>query len=187
MRTFVAVELDQDCRDGLLRAIEALRPIGGGVRWVKESALHLTLKFIGELPEAELAAAVEALQPVAQAAQPFSMNVSGLSGFPRRGKPNVIFADVQEATGALNSLQKAVDGALGESLGIERERRRFVAHITLGRVKDRRQCSDVATLAGALKEDDFGTVAVSSFVLMKSDLTPQGAVYTPLHHFPLGG
>jgi len=187
VRTFVAIELDCKCREALLGAIEALRPIAGGVRWVKAGALHLTLKFIGELSEAELPVAVETLQPIAQAARRFSMNVSGLSGFPPRGKPNVVFADVQEATGALNSLQEAVDGALSERLAIERERRRFVPHITLGRVKDRRQCPDVATLAGALQEDDFGTVAVDSLVLMKSDLTPQGAIYTPLHRFPLGG
>ena len=187
MRTFVAVELDQNCREGLLRAIEALRPLTGGVRWVKAGALHLTLKFIGELPEAELAAAEAALQPVAHMARPFSMHVSGLSGFPRRGKPNVVFADVQEPTGTLLTLQQAVDGALEDSLGIQRERRAFVSHVTLGRVKDRRGCPDVATLAQTLAEDDFGTIAVSSFVLMESDLTPRGAIYTPLRHFPLGG
>ncbi|HHE72423.1 MAG TPA: RNA 2',3'-cyclic phosphodiesterase, partial [Chloroflexi bacterium] len=65
--------------------------------------------------------------------------------------------------------------------------RRYVPHLTLGRVKDRRQCPAVEELAGVLDRRDFGRVAVKSVILMRSDLRPDGAVYTPLHRSVLGG
>jgi len=187
MRTFVAAELDAACRDKLWKAIEILRGQAGGVRWVKPNALHLTLKFIGQLPETEVPTALAALEPAAQGAPPFSMRVAGISGFPARGTPSVIFARVEETTGSLVALQAAIDAALNEHLGVERERRRYVPHITLGRVKDRRKCPGVELLAQAVQDDQFGAVDVDSVVLMKSDLTPQGAIYTPLRRFALRG
>ena len=59
--------------------------------------------------------------------------------------------------------------------------------MTLGRVKDRRACPKMDVISGAVADQDFGVVAVDSMVLMKSDLRPDGAVYTRLHTFALGG
>ncbi len=67
------------------------------------------------------------------------------------------------------------------------ERRRWTPHVTLGRVKDARRCPRVEQIAAAVPEQDFGRVEVDSFVLMASELRPAGAVYTPVHRFPLGG
>ncbi|MHC4788114.1 MAG: 2'-5' RNA ligase family protein, partial [Planctomycetota bacterium] len=68
MRSFVAAELDEHCRRALERALEQLRAVAAGVRWVKPGALHLTMKFIGELAEADLPGAIEALQGAGAAA-----------------------------------------------------------------------------------------------------------------------
>jgi len=187
LRTFVAIELDEACRSGLMSAMAALGPLARGVRWVRPGALHLTLKFIGELRDTDLPAAIECLTPAAAQGGPFTMDVGGLSAFPPRGVPRVIHVGVQEPTGALESLQSAVERALQHALGVRREGRRYEAHVTLGRVKDRRRCPPVEELTAALPEQDFGRVAVESFVLMRSDLHPDGAVYTPMHRFPLGG
>ena len=59
-------------------------------------------------------------------------------------------------------------------------------HLTLGRVKDRRRCPTVQEVAAAVKDQDFGRVEVDSMVLMRSELHPTGAVYTPLRRLPLG-
>ena len=75
---------------------------------------------------------------------------------------------------------------MSSELGIAREGRRFTAHVTLGRVKDRRACPPMDVISGAVADQDFGRVAVDSMALMKSDLRPDGAVYTRLHAFPLG-
>jgi 2'-5' RNA ligase len=186
VRTFVAIELDEACRAGLVRAIDALKPRAGGVRWVKPEALHLTLKFIGELRETDVPAAIECMMPVAAQVGPFAMAVSGLAAFPPRGAPRVIHVGVQEPTGALESLQVAVEHALHDALGVRREGRRYQAHVTLGRVKDPRRCPRTDELAASLPKQDFGAVEVDSFVLMWSELRADGPVYTPLHRFALG-
>ena len=186
MRTFVAIELDEDCRRRLARAQEALRRGCGGVRWVRPEGLHLTLKFIGELPEIDIPSAVSAISSAASQSSPFRMALQGISGFPPKGSPRVIFAGVKEPSGVLVELAKAVDGGLCEALGTAREKRPFKSHVTLGRVKNPRDCLPVSELSGLVVDADFGTVAVEDVVLMKSDLTPTGAIYTPMERIKLG-
>jgi len=187
VRTFVAVELDDACCRALAGAVERLRPVAAGVRWVRPEAMHLTLKFIGEIDELAVPRAIEAMRPAADAAGPFTMAIAGLSGFPPRGTPRVIHVGVEEPDGTLTALQAAVEQALAEELGVAPEKRRWTPHITLGRVKDRRRCPRMEQIAAALPDQDFGEVRVGSFVLMQSELRPTGAVYTPLHRFALGG
>ena len=187
MRTFIAVELDETCRRRLVKTVELLRPMAGGVRWVSPESMHLTLKFIGEVDELAIPGAIEALGPAAGAAEPFTMRVAGVSAFPSRGRPRVIHVGIEEPDGVLAVLQSAVEAALAEELGVAPERRRWTPHVTLGRVKDARRCPRVEQIAAAVPEQDFGRVEVDSFVLMASELRPAGAVYTPVHRFPLGG
>jgi len=187
MRTFIAVELDEACRRRLARAVELLRPMAGGVRWVSAESMHLTLKFIGEVDELAIPGAIDALGPAAEGAEPFTMRVAGVSGFPSRGRPRVIHVGIEEPGRALTALQAAVEAAVAEELGVSPERRRWTPHVTLGRVKDARRCPRVEEIAAAVPDQDFGRVDVDSFVLMASELRPNGAVYTPVHRFPLGG
>ena len=160
MRTFVAIELTDGCRRALARAADIVRPIAPGVRWVRPEAIHLTLKFIGDLPEADLPDAIGCLEAAAEGVGPFAMALSGLSGFPPRGTPRVIHVGIGEPTGTLAALQKAVDRGLSGKLRIPRERRRFTPHVTLGRVRDRRRCPSVEEIGAALTDQDFGTVSL---------------------------
>jgi RNA 2',3'-cyclic 3'-phosphodiesterase len=186
MRTFIAVELDEACRRRLVRTVELLRPTAGGVKWVSPESMHLTLKFIGEVDELAIPGAIEALEAAAGAAGPFTMRVRGLSGFPPHGKPRVIHVGVEEPEGALAALQAAAEQAVVGALGVAPEGRRWVPHITLGRVKDSRRCPRTEQIAAAVPQQDFGEVEVDSFVLMASELRPTGAVYTAIHRFRLG-
>ena len=136
MRTFVAIELDEECRRRLARAQEELRRGCGGVRWVHREGLHLTLKFIGELAEIDIPSAVSAISSAASQASLFRMTVEGISGFPPKGRPRIIFARIEEPRGVLLALAEAVDHGLCEALGIAREKRSFKSHVTLGRVKN---------------------------------------------------
>jgi len=183
----VAIELNEACREALLKAMEAIRPVARGVRWVKAGSLHLTLKFIGSLHEADLPQVIECLQRATAEAGPFAMTVSGLSGFPPKGTPRVIHVGVQEPSGTLVALQRRVEAALKEALRLPKEKRKYVPHITVGRVKDRQACPSTSEISAAVSDQHFGEVSVDSMVLMKSDLRPDGAVYSVVHRFPLGG
>jgi len=187
MRTFVAIEVDQSCRQKLKNAIETLKPVSDGVRWVRDNALHLTLKFIGEVEENELPAAISAIQSGAAQSSPFKMEVAGISGFPPRGTPKVVFAAVQEPEGILKHLHESVDEALHHDLGVKQENRKFVPHITLGRVKKRSKAPTLDDMRDTVKDDYFGAVAISGMELIKSELTPDGPIYSTLHEFTLGG
>ncbi|NLW51259.1 MAG: RNA 2',3'-cyclic phosphodiesterase [Candidatus Brocadiaceae bacterium] len=188
MRTFVAIELDEACRTALARAVDRLKPLAGrAVRWVRPDAMHLTVKFIGELRPTDLPVAIECMQPPAGRVPPFSIEVGGLAAFPPRGAPRVVHVGVHEPTGALAALHGELEEALREALGVRREGRRFHAHVTLGRVKDVRGCPPVEAMAAEQPEARFGIVEVDSFLLMHSELRPDGPVHTPLHRFALGG
>jgi len=186
VRAFIAIELDAACLDALAAATARLKAVAPGVRWVRPSQQHLTLKFIGELAERDLPAAVECLGEAARSVQPFEMEVAGVSGFPPRGVPRVIHVGVAEPTGALAALHESVEAALADGLGVAREARRYVPHITLGRVQRRRLCPPLDAMRHEAGPPDFGTVTVTSFVLMESDLRPTGAVHTVVHRFVLG-
>ena len=186
MRTFVAIELDDACRRRLASALDSLRGAVPGVRWVKPEGAHLTLKFIGELEEPDLPAAIAALTAPAAAARPFVMACAGIGAFPPRGPLRVIHMPVEEPTGALESLVRAVDECLAEGIGLARETRSFKPHVTLGRVKRPRDCPALEEIAARAGETDFGEVMVEEIVLMRSQLTPQGAVYTALTRLPFG-
>jgi len=185
LRTFVAIELNERTRNALLDAQQALRVAAGGVRWVRPNALHLTLKFIGELREPDLPLAVRSLEEATRQAGPFTMELTELSSFPSRGAPRVIHVRVQELTGELERLHDAVNRALADNLGIAPEKRRYIPHVTLGRVKELGAYPGLEGLKSAGRSEGFGAVNVHSIVLMKSDLSPGGAVYSVIHRFPL--
>ncbi len=186
MRTFVAIQLDEECRRNLATAVEQMEHVVETVKWVDPESAHLTLKFIGQLDEEDVPHAVDALKEAAEAAAPFTMDVSGLSAFPDDDNPRVIYAPVNEAEGILVKLAQNVDAKLADELGVEPDERKFVPHVTLGRLKKNESCPPVKALSREAGQSNFGEVEATEIVLMKSDLTPRGAVYTPLERIPLG-
>lgn len=187
MRTFVAIELSENIRRRLGEAVSELSDLGGRVRWQSPATMHLTLKFIGDMDEKDAPEAVAVLEEVALATRPFVMSVEGLSGFPPHGTPRVVHAPVVEPSGVLEQLQRNVDRELGREMGVERDGRTYIPHVTLGRVKDRRKAPSLEQMKEALADDSFGRMDVTSFTLFKSDLTPEGAVHTPIHEFEFEG
>ena len=186
MRTFVAVELNDPTRRALGDAVGRMREAAPDLKWVAPQGMHLTLKFIGELKDQDVGAALEALRAAAAGCEPFAMRVSGVSGFPPRGRPRVVHAPLEEPTGALAELARTVEEGLAEAVGVKREKRAFKAHVTLARVRRGANCPPASELADRAGNVEFGKVEVKDIVLMKSDLTPRGAVYSVLERIPLG-
>ncbi|MFW6457776.1 MAG: RNA 2',3'-cyclic phosphodiesterase [Planctomycetota bacterium] len=186
MRTFVAIEMDEDCRRNLATAVEQMEHVVETVKWVDPESAHLTLKFIGQLDEDDVPRAVATLQQAADDSRPFIMNISGISAFPSEENPRVIYAPIEEDDDILIQLANDVDARLADNLGVDRDERDFIPHITLGRLKKGKTCPPVKELAREAGKSNFGRVEVNEMVLMKSDLTPRGAVYTPLDRIALG-
>ncbi len=180
MRLFVALELSDAVRDAIRDLNGRLQRARADVRWVHPEGMHLTLKFIGEVSEETLGPIKQALSS-ARSAKPVEMNFRGLGYFPNERRPRVLWAGI-EASENLAELVAQVEAAL-EPLGVERENRPFVPHLTLGRFKDSKRLDLLQKEIAVLPSTEFGRIVTSEFFLFRSKLSPKGAEYTKLERF----
>src|SRR3954465_5496863 len=134
MRLFVAIDLGEPFRQKIVRFVEGLSGFAPDVRWMKPEALHLTLKFIGEFPDAKLDELKAALAKVQS--EPFDISFSGTGFFPTAKSARVFWVGVR-ADERLQKLASAIDEAVAK-LGVEREVRAYSPHLTLARAGSRR-------------------------------------------------
>jgi len=179
VRLFVALETPLAVRENLV----ALRELCGGApgaRWVRAENLHVTLKFIGEMPETKLDALRKELQGV-RSESPVALDFRGLGFFPNEKHPRVFWAGM-EASANLNTLAADIDNAT-EKLGIPREQRAFSPHLTLARFESPKLAEKLRSAAAAYAERNFGSLRTNTFQLIQSKLKPTGAEYTTLASF----
>jgi len=187
LRCFVAVEVTAPAlRRSLEGAQLALRRAFGmpdPVKWVPAHQFHFTMKFLGEVPEDSARRAAQALERIAL--QPFSLGLAGLGAFPSSERPSVLWAGVAEGREQLGRLAAAVECELVQE-GFAAERRRFQPHLTLGRVREGAHVPrTVAEVLAKQSGQEFGRTGVERVVLMRSELTPRGPIYSVMHHVAL--
>jgi 2'-5' RNA ligase len=176
-RAFLALDLDPAAKQRVVDLMARLRGDVGGVRWVRPEGLHLTLRFLGWTDEAKLARIEQALAEPARACPPAEAPLGALGMFPERGAPRVLWVGLTLPE-PVHVLQGACEDAARRE-GFEPEDRTFKPHLTLGRWKDRAPRPTLPSV-------DLGTSRIDRLTLYKSDLRPEGAVYTPLKVFELG-
>lgn len=193
IRTFVAIELDAPLRKALAQAQADLRSrlqkaMGPDVRiqWVKPESVHLTLKFLGDIPEERVPEIVAALARATGACVRCTVDVGGLGAFPDARMPRVLWVGLSGQVAGVARLAADVERALVE-LGFAPEPKPFNPHLTLARIKERSRDIGRALAADRMLERTapIGTVMVNAIALMKSELKPSGAVYTKLCEAPL--
>lgn len=185
MRTFIAVEIEEWMRAALGRAQEELRAAGGPVRWADPQTIHLTLKFLGEVPDAQVTDVVATMRACCAGIAPFAVRAAGVGAFPDARRPRVVVVHV-EAPEPLFELNRRLEDA-SEELGLGREDRRYVPHLTLGRLKGSKGVAPLVDRIEQMKGRSFGEIEVSEIVLMMSELGRGGAVHTPLARVELVG
>jgi RNA 2',3'-cyclic 3'-phosphodiesterase len=181
-RAFVAVLLDESTKRAVSAQIERLRPLSKAVAWVPAHNLHLTLRFLGDQTEEQLAELVPALEEAASGVPAFTLSLKGLGAFPGLEHPRSLWVGVSDGAQEVLRLQTRVAEAL-ERRGTPIEARAWQAHVTIGRVADEKRWrrEGVAELRAALVRGaatPFGTMPVNSIALMRSDLYTSGARYT---------
>jgi 2'-5' RNA ligase len=184
IRAFVAIELDEPTLSaiGVVQGELQKQAPARTIRWVHSEGIHLTLKFLGNVPANRIPAIIEGMREACQETGPFAMTVGGLGCFPTLRRPSVVWIGVQEPTGELARLQKLVEERL-DSLGFPPEGRPFSPHLTLGRVKREARPGDLRVLGeliGNYPAETIGKMQVDAVALIRSDLKPDGAVYTRL-------
>ncbi len=183
VRTFLAVEPDEETRANLAEAVRTLREAAPRIRWSLPENLHLTLKFLGEVPPADLEDVFRAADAAAAATESFLLDIEGLRLFPDPRRPRVVSAGCAAGTRELTELAAAVETACAGA-GFEPERRPFSPHITLGRIRQPGDAGGVAEGLEAYAEEGFGVVPVREVTVFMSELRRGGAVHSPMHRAP---
>jgi 2'-5' RNA ligase len=180
MRVFIAVDLPNELREQLAELERDLEPLTDTARWVAPESIHITLKFIGEVPEKRIEDIDAALTGLTW--KSFTITVRGVGFFPGNRSPRVFWAGMEAPT--MQKLAEELDSRM-ERLGFEKEKRAFRPHITLARARDSRIDSSLVTAASKYEEHEFGSFAVDRIFLFKSTLKPTGAVYERLKEYLL--
>jgi 2'-5' RNA ligase len=190
IRTFIAIELTAECRESLAGVQKRLIPAGKGVKWVRPEAIHLTLKFLGNIDEAQVEPVSEAMAQAAASCPPLRLRLKGVGAFPGVSRPRVVWVGVVGDTQPLGALQRDLEARLAR-LGFEPEARAFSPHLTVGRVRDfpssGRGKSPLAEAIVALSGLELEEFEAGELILFRSELRPGGAVYTRLRQAALAG
>ena len=186
IRAFVAANLDPGLKETIVIVQGRLKAARADVGWVRPENLHLTLKFLGQVQGAALPAIAEAVESVALGYGSFRLAFAGLGAFPQPRSARVIWIGVSEGAQGLAGLQARLEARL-EPLGFPPETRPFAAHLTLGRVRGPGRREQLAAVLTSMPAEPLGEMVLDRIELMKSDLRPEGARYSVLRFFPLGG
>jgi 2'-5' RNA ligase len=180
LRTFIAVDLGQPIRDRCVALQEALARTGTEVKWVEAENLHATLLFLGEVEDRGVPALCRAVAEVCAAHDTFPLRVETVGCFPNPRRPRTIWAGVGEGGAELVALHDALEPPLLELGCYRREERQYTPHVTLGRVKGDRPTDKLAQALTKNAKWQGGVTEVREVLVLSSELTPQGPVYTVL-------
>jgi 2'-5' RNA ligase len=189
IRSFIAIELPEEAREGLARLRKELeRGEHKFVKWVAPGGIHLTLKFLGNIPFKRVTEITEAMEGAAQGISPFHLEISGLGAFPSLRQARVFWVGIGGEMDKLSRLQQNIDSSLA-ALGFAKEERSFVPHLTLARIRQGAsppERKSFGELVGSTVFEDKYHIEVEAINLMRSQLTPAGAIYTCLSVVGLG-
>lgn len=182
IRAFFAVDIG--LQPGLRRVLNDLAKFGSALRPVSEDQLHITVKFLGDIADADVPRLARVVESILTGYSPSEHALVGLGAFPSPRRPSVVWAGIVPAE-PLIALASTLEAAC-ETVGYPREPRPFRPHLTLARVKFRPPAGLDDFLA-AHESTSFGTFVVDQVTLYQSQSGPRGARYIPLARWPLTG
>ena len=177
MRLFIAIELPPQIKQGIAKVQEGLRKAGANAGWTRPEGIHLTLKFLGEVPELKVKEILQALSGAAQGFGNLNLDVAGAGAFPNMKTPRVLWLGVTGDVEKLGLLQAVVEDAMVK-LGFEQEERKFSPHLTLARIKFPKPRDNWQQKIESIEDVKLGGFEADRVSLMKSELKREGAVYT---------
>jgi len=199
IRAFIAVEIDHPNKEKLSALISHLKKPNADVKWVNDTHMHLTLKFLGNIEQAKIKEISEALNSIAKGFKVFAVQFSKIGAFPNMHRPRVIWLGIDKGSDALKLLNGKIETGmeqigyapstssldkLGTSLGAGKEKREYRSHLTLGRVRSLKNISGLAKLIDGHQLDFQDEIKIDRLILFQSTLTPKGAIYTRLSEHP---
>jgi len=187
MRAFIALPIGSEVRQRLhevIRALDALLP-RRAVRWTRPEQVHITLRFLGEVPEAAMDEIAAGVRAAAAGTPRLSLRAEQVGAFPAVNRPRVLWVGVTGDLAPLNELQQRITAATAPHG--EPDEREFHPHLTLGRVKNLppRELRAAAEALSRFRVEDLGGWVAGHVQLMRSELAPGGSRHTELAAIPL--
>ncbi len=179
MRSFIAIEIPGEIKQEMADIQRRLRDTGVDAGWIRPEGIHLTLKFLGEIPESKVSDITGALTRALGGTGGFRLEIEHVGTFPNPKNARVVWVGVSGDVERLKKLQAAVEDAMA-GLGLERDDRSFTPHLTLGRIKYLRSKEKWLNVLEEFKNIKLAGFDVTGVALMKSELKRTGAEYTEM-------
>lgn len=181
MRTFLAFEIPDQMIDNIIRFRNQCGLIQDkGIRYVHDNQLHITIKFCGEISEEQAESLKKDLNKIRFSLS--QLRFFGSGGFPVLQRAKVLWIGIQHDD-SLIRIFKTIE-EICDKWGIPRDNRGFKAHLTIGRVKGR-ITSELLRFMKNYERKDFGEFFPKNLLFIKSQLYPDGPIYTTLDSFPV--
>jgi 2'-5' RNA ligase len=177
LRLFIAALLPDGIRARMDEYLKAVMPRCEGVKWEKYDKFHVTLKFLGSVDDSRVPGIASITGGLVRSYAPFETAISGVGGFPNMRNPRILYIGLSENQ-ELSSFQSRIEESL-VPLGFPREARRFIPHVTIGRVKSKLRIKE------PLPQPEPCNFSISEIGVIKSETRRDGSVYTPLNIFHL--
>lgn len=185
IRTFVAIDLDQEIRGKIAEFIRQTGLHTPDIKWVKSENIHLTIKFLGNIFAKDHDKLYKGLEMALKDAEKLTLLVKGTGVFPNMKSARVFWLGVAGEVEKLNALQSSIENEL-EKQGFPRDERTFSPHITIARFRSRVNPEKLQEILTGSKDLIFGEVNVTSVLVYRSDLSPVGPKYSLLKEIKFG-
>ena len=186
-RTFIAISVSPEVRKRAGELMNRFRKCGTKVNWSSSENLHLTVKFLGDTHDSKIPDVCRGVARAVAEVPPFNASLDHIGAFPSSARPRAVWIGVDEGQAALQAVQARIEDEM-LAAGFKRERRRYVPHMTIGRVREggvpQRELGELIT---ANAEFSSGTTRVDEVVSMASFFESEGTTYQVLGRAKLGG
>lgn len=180
IRTFIAIRLPDDVKQWLTQMQRTLRESRIRASWPRPASLHLTLRFLGEIPEHQIDTIAACLKRAVNQHSPFRLSGAGMGCFPSVKNARVLWAGVNGQTDVLQTLVDDLNQSLYKNLNLPKEKKRFSPHLTLARLKQKVPPKTIIRFMQEFEKDASNPFSVQKIELIKSTLTSSGAIHTTL-------
>lgn len=185
IRLFYGIYLDATLRDAVVELQKRLQRSTGSVKWVEADNLHFTLRFMGDIPNCQVADLIQAGRATAQVVHGFDLHLRGAGAFPTPANPRTVWLGVTDGAAQMTDLHSYLTHVLHETGLAEPENRRFSPHCTLGRARQSRRDQALAAALNAHAAHDIGPMRCEQFCLIHSTLHSSGPTYRVVETFAL--
>lgn len=178
IRSFIAFDINNE---GILKRLSAAQEklvrTGAYLKLVKPQNIHITMRFLGNIPPKMVDRIHSQMENVAFA--PFDVEIRGVGAFPTLRYTRVIWVGIQKGAERLEDIFNQLEPSLWE-LGFRPDKKGFSPHITIARVRTARNKAELVRCINELTSYEFGVLKVECLKLKKSVLTPKGPIYSTL-------